>query len=44
MADFYKRSVDQILTDFKTDAERGLSSQEAAARQAQHGKNRLPTG
>ncbi|HRL10764.1 MAG TPA: cation-translocating P-type ATPase [Aggregatilineales bacterium] len=44
MADFYKRSVDQILTDFKTDAERGLSTQEATARQAQHGKNKLPTG
>ena len=43
MTDFYKLSVDETLAALQTDGERGLSSDEVRRRQAQYGKNVLPT-
>ena len=42
MADFYRLEVDQTLAELKTTYE-GLTPDEVARRQEQHGKNTLPT-
>jgi Ca2+-transporting ATPase len=44
MTDFYRLDVPQTLSELKTNADTGLTSAEAAQRQAQYGKNILPTG
>ncbi len=43
MVDFYKLSVEETLASLGTDSERGLSAVEVARRQAEYGKNALPT-
>ena len=43
MNTFYKKSVAQMLEELGVQATHGLNAQEVAARQAQHGKNELPT-
>ncbi len=42
MPDFYKLSVDETLSDLKTQAETGLNEVEARQRQTEYGKNTLP--
>ncbi len=44
MPDFYRLDVDASLTELKTDAAAGLSSEEAARRRDQYGANALPRG
>jgi len=44
MVDFYRLDIPQTLSELKANDEAGLSTAEVAQRQAQHGKNALPTG
>lgn len=44
MPDFYRLDTTQTVKALNTSLETGLSSAEAAQRQAQHGKNQLPSG
>ena len=44
MPDFFRLEIPQTLSELKTNDEIGLSSAEVAQRQAQYGKNMLPTG
>lgn len=41
MANLYNQTVKEILEDFKTDPDKGLSSHEVASRQKKYGKNVL---
>ena len=42
MPDFYKLSVDETLSELKTQAESGLTEADARQRQTEYGKNALP--
>jgi Ca2+-transporting ATPase len=44
MAEFYQLEIDQAVAELKSDAARGLTSDEASRRLSEHGKNVLPTG
>jgi Ca2+-transporting ATPase len=44
MPDFYRLDVAQALKELNSNLDAGLSSQEAAKRLAEYGKNELPTG
>ncbi|MBN8636807.1 MAG: cation-translocating P-type ATPase [Anaerolineae bacterium] len=44
MPDFYRLEVDQALAELKSDPRQGLTTEEAAQRIAQYGKNVLPAG
>ena len=44
MADWYKQSVEEILTAFASDAQKGLPSQEADERLGKYGPNEIPEG
>ncbi len=44
MPDFYRLEVDQALAELKSDPRQGLTTEDAAQRIAQYGKNVLPAG
>lgn len=41
MADFYNQTVKEVISELKTDPERGLNDKEVLRRQAEYGKNTL---